>query len=682
MFVEVCLHRYMSIISDLPIIYSIACFFLGVSYAYFLYRKEPLVKEKSKKRLLFIIRTVFITVLTILLLNPFVKSIQKSKHNPIVILAQDISESITDSFSLQMLTEIGKELNDFEVHEFSFSDNVSKGLSHNNSGLKTNYSNLFNSVKSRFANQNIAGLVLASDGLYNSGGNPLYDNSINFPIYPIAQGDTLITRDVSITKVLKNEIAFLGNTFPLEITLSAQQCKGENIQIKIWYKGKKIFAENRIISTIDEYQKIKINLLAEEVGLQNYKILVSQLSNEKNISNNSYTAYVEVIDSRYKILLLAEKNHPDLAAYKNVLERNKNYAVDHVNVVDFSGIFEAYQLVVIFGIKESNSLLSQLEKSNVPLLVFDIQQNSYSKLTSSFSFKNRGSLNDVKAVKSEFFSKFTFSPELLNLIRDAPPLQTPFGKYTLQIGSELVINQQIGTELTTKPIVIIDESNGRKLAFIMAEGFWKWKLYDYANTNSNIAFDELFSKLTQYLVLQVDKSKFRINYKKQFSENSNVYLEALLYNDSYELINDKEISLVIQNDIGDEFVYEFSKTAESYNLNVGVLEIGKYTFLAKAKGSELFRKGSFDVKAIQLEQLNTVANHNLLFKLANRSGGKLFYPNQLDEIISAIKKSKNNLITISHKEKLKGMINIPLILLILLILISLEWFLRKYDGLI
>ena len=252
----------------------------------------------------------------------------------------------------------------------------------------------------------------------------------------------------------------------------------------------------------------------------------------------------------------------------------------------------------------------------------------------------------------------------------------------MQIGSELVIAQKIGAELTTKPIILIDESNGRKSAFIMAEGFWKWKLYDYANTKSNVAFDELFSKLTQYLVSQVDKSKFRIDYKKQFSENSNVYLEALLYNDSYELINDKEISLVIQNDIGDEFVYEFSKTAESYNLNVGVLEIGKYTFLAKVKGSELFRKGSFDVKAIQLEQLNTVANHNLLFQLADRSGGKLFYPNQLDEIIAAIKKSKNNLITVSQKEKLKGMINIPLILLILLIVISLEWFLRKYNGLI
>ena len=204
----------------------------------------------------------------------------------------------------------------------------------------------------------------------------------------------------------------------------------------------------------------------------------------------------------------------------------------------------------------------------------------------------------------------------------------------------------------------------------------------YANTKNNVAFDELFSKLTQYLVLQEDKSKFRIDYKKQFAQNSNIYFEASLYNESYELINDKEISIVIQNEKGDEFDYEFSKSLERYNLNVGILDIGKYTFLAKANGSELIRIGSFDVRAIQLEQLYTVANHKLLYQLATASEGKLFFPNQRKELVAKIKNSKNNYKRISTEEKLKGIINIPWILLSLLALISLEWFLRKYNGLI
>ncbi len=54
---------------------------------------------------------------------------------------------------------------------------------------------------------------------------------------------------------------------------------------------------------------------------------------------------------------------------------------------------------------KNNPLLMQLEKTNVPLIVFDIQQNLNLKLTSGFSFKSRGGLEEVKAVKSEFFSK-------------------------------------------------------------------------------------------------------------------------------------------------------------------------------------------------------------------------------------------------------------------------------------
>ena len=672
----------MGIIFDLPIMYLMVCLFLGLGYSYFLYRKEALLTKKKIKNILFTIRTFFITLLAVLLLNPVLKSVHKTKHKPIVILAQDVSESITDSFALQLLTQISNQLTDFEVHEFSFSDKVINNFSDSNTGLSTNYSNLFQDMNSRFANQNIAGLVLASDGLYNSGSNPLYDSRINFPIFPIAYGDSLIKRDVSISKVLANEITFLGNTFPLQITLSAQQCKGESIRVEIWNNGNKIHTEVRIISSDDENQKVKINLLAKNVGLQRYTITVSQLSNEKNSRNNTYTAYVEVIDSKYKILILTEKIHPDISSYISAIEKNKNYAVEQANAVEFNGNFEPYQLVVIFGIQENNHLLAQLEKAKVPLIVFNIQQNSNSMFTSAFSFKDRGGLDEVKSVKAEFFSKFTFSSQLINLILDAPPLQTPFGKYTLQIGSEVVIAQQVGLQVTSKPIILLAETNGRKLAFITAEGFWKWKLYDYANTKNNLAFDELFSKLTQYLVLQDDKSKFRIDYKKQFAENSNAYFEASLYNDSYELINDKEISLVIKNEKGDQFEFEFSKSLQRYSLNMGVLDVGKYNFLAKVKGSELVSKGVFDVRAIQLEQLYTVANHKLLFQLASNSGGKLFHPNQSDKIIAAIKTSKNNFLSVSSKEKLKGMINIPLILLILLCIISLEWFLRKYNGLV
>ena len=87
----------MNISTDLLIMHTIACLLLGLVYAFFLYRKEKLLSSNKLKIFLFAIRTFFIGFLAALLLNPIVRSTHKITEPPIVILAQDISESIVDS---------------------------------------------------------------------------------------------------------------------------------------------------------------------------------------------------------------------------------------------------------------------------------------------------------------------------------------------------------------------------------------------------------------------------------------------------------------------------------------------------------------------------------------------------------------------------------------------------------
>ena len=107
-----------------------------------------------------------------------------------------------------------------------------------------------------------------------------------------------------------------------------------------------------------------------------------------------------------------------------------------------------------------------------------------------------------------------------------------------------------------------------------------------------------------------------------------------------------------------------------------------YSFVAKVVGSSVVKSGVFDVKKLQLEQMNLVANHGLLFKISELSNGKLFYRNEIDLLSEELNKSSKNQKLIHSKEKLTSLINIPLILLSLLLLISTEWFVRKYNGLI
>ena len=112
------------------------------------------------------------------------------------------------------------------------------------------------------------------------------------------------------------------------------------------------------------------------------------------------------------------------------------------------------------------------------------------------------------------------------------------------------------------PIIALQESDSRKLAFITAEGWWKWKLYDYSVNNNNLAFDELFSKLSQYLLLKEDKSLFRLFYNGEYEENNEVIFRAALYNESYELVNNKDINLKLVDKSNMEYNFKFLKEGD------------------------------------------------------------------------------------------------------------------------
>ena len=119
-----------------------------------------------------------------------------------------------------------------------------------------------------------------------------------------------------------------------------------------------------------------------------------------------------------------------------------------------------------------------------------------------------------------------------------------------------------------------------------------------------------------------------------------------------------------------------------YSLAAGQFPAGEYSYEAKVKfGDKLYTKsGIVIIKEVISEKINTVANHQLLFQLSKNSGGKLVYPNQLQQLQEAILKNDSiKSITYSHKQ-LTDLVNLKWIFFIILVLLSIEWFLRKHNG--
>src|ERR1700722_14234037 len=70
-----------------------ACLALGIAYAWLLYRK-PVNLDKRFRILLAVFRALVVAVIALLLLSPLVKSVSYNPQKPMVLVAEDNSQSI------------------------------------------------------------------------------------------------------------------------------------------------------------------------------------------------------------------------------------------------------------------------------------------------------------------------------------------------------------------------------------------------------------------------------------------------------------------------------------------------------------------------------------------------------------------------------------------------------------
>lgn len=221
-----------------------------------------------------------------------------------------------------------------------------------------------------------------------------------------------------------------------------------------------------------------------------------------------------------------------------------------------------------------------------------------------------------------------------------------------------------------------------RTGILCGEGIWRWKIGDYSlNDNFNV-YTEWLLKTIQNLSIKENRTHFRLINKNNFAENELVTFDAEVFNDNYELINTPDVNITLSNRNNKAFPYLFSKTEKGYTLNAGYLPSGQYRYKASVNvGGKLYNaSGELSVTALQAEQTETVADHQLLYALAQKSGGEMFYPSQLSELTKKLLAREDiKTITYSHY-KLRDLVDWKLIFYLLLGLLTFEWFLRKRSG--
>lgn len=684
-----------------PSWFIVFCMLAGIAASWFLYRKaKTRYPSPAQYYLLAVLRFVTVFLVSFMLLSPVFRYVKHREEKPILAFLQDNSasqrfgfRSIDSSSYRKQVSDLLRELRkDYDVKEYSFGQALTDSIHFSYNEAVTDLSTSLETVMTTLESQNLGGIILASDGIYNKGVSPV---SADYPfkgsIYTIGLGDSSLKKDALVARVFANKIVYLGDQFAIRSDIAAFSCKGATLAVTIFsHNANRVVSSQNLLVGNDRFSRSLETILdAKVAGVQHYTISVSKVDGEQNLANNSQDVYVEVMDTKDNVLIVANSAHPDVFALQDALSTNKNYKVTVMTADKVNAKLNDYNLLILHNLPSvsynAGSLVEQAKKLGISTWYIVGSQTAvplFNQSQTAMQINSQGiALGEAQGVVNAGFSYFTIDPS--KSVASLPPLSAPLGDYKTGANAQVLMTQRIGGMNTQYPLLLMQQTTDGKVGVLAGEGIWRWRLYDFNQHKNHKLVDDYLLKTAQYLSVKHDKRPFRITLAKNvYTESEPITFDAELYNENYELVNTPDVNLVVLDEAKKKYTYTLNKNGNSYSLNIGNLGPGKYSYTASSvfNGKSYSAGGNFLVAAQNIEEVNTTADFGLLNQLAKNYGGEFLFPQQMNSLPEKIRKNAAVRTLIRSSVSNDPLIDWKWLFFLLLVCLGLEWFIRKRSG--
>ena len=227
------------------------------------------------------------------------------------------------------------------------------------------------------------------------------------------------------------------------------------------------------------------------------------------------------------------------------------------------------------------------------------------------------------------------------------------------------------------------ELNGSKNAIFDGEGFWRWRAQSFLTGDSFEDFDNFIGKLVQYLASNERRSRLEVSSETFYYNNNPIRISAQYFDKSF--VFDSRVSLFIkvtnnETNISNEFPMLLKNNF--FEVDLKSLEAGEYQFSVFAKDEGVSRSGSFTILDFNVEQQFLNADVTKLNRVATNTNGKAYFISESNSLISDLLEDDSFQSIQKREQKIVPLIDWKYLLGLIVITLSLEWFLRKYNGLI
>ena len=669
------------------------------------------IKTDRKLSIIYIFRIFVLIIVLLLLLQPKVtwkKNLQYPLHWNVYV-DKSVSMAYHQSFSPQLyLEEIQKYIEsireidpDAQVYTFDNTIHEYDGQSFELDGAVTDISNVHNHILE--AKDDLIGAIIISDGQITKGNTDQNQlNKINTPIYTIGVGDTIPMVDIAIKSVSAPTIAVKGEEMNIDVTIVSQGKMNDRINVML-YNGANLIGSKYIQLLGDgSLSKAKYRISSNTLGVNKYSVKASVLKDEININNNRLPFDVTILKDRYNIALITGAPNFNTGPIKKSIMDFPRASMDHYIQIGDSFTpslsefwSKPYELIILdnFPLKPVSKrwqrIFAKKLVSNKSSLFFIAGPNITSKSAESLypflhvsntrtSLKDNEKTNWYWSENSNYISQFDsyLFNQSENIQNSFPPL-TP----------KLIINP--GDEVSTlalydkiySPLLVFGEKEGLRSSLWTASDFSTlyYKLTESSTADfSKILMGNIFSWLMR--TSGENELYFRLN-KNVFQQGEEIYISG-----THAGFNENDIgntvgyiNLIQDNKIIKTYELNYSPTNELWEKRILAGKPGDYSYSIHMDiGENSFEQnGHFAIDESQIELNNVSVNTTYLSLIADRSNGKYMPWKSRAELFQYLYDDVKNEMVLKTATFNENYI----VLIVLILLLSCEWYIRRFIGL-
>ncbi len=602
-------------------------------------------------------------------------------------------------------------------------------------GTATALGDALRELLNRKRGQAMAGVFLVTDGASNFGSPALeaariaHQEGVPLFIYGVGIASP---RDVIVSNLTTQEVAFVNDELPVTVRVRGQGLKGESAKLVMRLVPLKdgeatgegeVVAEKDVPFGEDEDAVVAVPFTPKELGNFELRASVEPRADEASKENNAVAQRIRVVDSKVKVLYVETTPRWEFRYLQSTLLRDRRLELKTVLIEGDAGISEGanspflakfpdkkedifkYDLIIFgdvaptqFSAAQMTALEEFVQRFGGCMLFVAGPRFSPSAYAGTVFEKILPVELDPAAAQAALAPNVGTGVELTAQGRGHPMFKLSeseeenigawrqFGKLywvarvlrAKPAAQVLLVDADVTRANRYGKLVIAAEHQfglGRVMWF-GTDNTWRWR----RNTGERfhtLLWGQIAQKLGLHHLLGGSKLTQLTADKQSYLAGERVSISGRLYNSDFTALRDPAVpaSFVVraagapgtQQDVTLRAVPDQPGT---YRADFIASAPGTYQFSTKRDAATVLE---FNVSEPRYESGETAMNEALLKQMAEASGGSFFREENLWQLPAAISAKAERILTTIDGELWSS----PLFFLLLLLVGSLEWFLRK-----